>query len=49
MLMGNPINPINCGALAMLGGFPVVWITSLVSPKLSKSYVEKMFECYRAN
>ena len=47
MLMGNPINPINCGALAMLGGFPVCWIASLISPKLSKSYVEKMFECYK--
>ena len=47
MLLGNPINPINCGALAMIGGFPVVWIASLVSPKLQKNYVEKMFECYR--
>ncbi len=47
MLLGNPINPINCGAIAMLGGFPVVWIVSLVSPKLPKGYVEKMFECYR--
>ncbi|MBO7472169.1 MAG: sodium:solute symporter [Bacteroidaceae bacterium] len=47
MLLGNPINPINCGALAMLGGFPVVWIASLISPKLSKDYVEKMFECYK--
>ncbi|MBQ8455873.1 MAG: sodium:solute symporter [Bacteroidaceae bacterium] len=47
MLLGNPINPINCGAIAMLGGFPVVWICSLVSPKLPKTYVEKMFECYR--
>ena len=47
MLMGNPINPINCGAFAMLGGFPVVWIASIVSPKLSKDYVEKMFDCYR--
>jgi SSS family solute:Na+ symporter len=49
MLLGNPVNPINCGALAMLGGFPVVWIASLVSPKLSKDYVEKMFECYHKN
>ena len=47
MLLGNPINPINCGAIAMLGGFPVVWICSIVSPKLPKAYVEKMFECYR--
>jgi len=47
MLMGNPINPINCGAIAMLGGFPIVWIASLVSPKLPKSYVDKMFNCYK--
>ncbi len=47
MLMGNPINPINCGALAMLGGFPVVWIASLVSPKLSRGYVDRMFDCYK--
>ena len=47
MLMGNPINPINCGALAMLGGFPVVWIASLISPKLSVDHVERMFDCYR--
>ena len=47
MLMGNPINPINCGAFAMLGGFPVVWIASLISPKLSVDHVERMFDCYR--
>ena len=29
MLLGNPINPINCGAIAMVGGFPVVWLVSL--------------------
>ena len=46
MLAGNPINPINCGALAMLGGFPVVWLTSLVTPKLSRGYVDRMFDCY---
>ena len=46
MLLGNPINPINCGAIAMLGGFPVVWITSLLTPKLPKQMVSKIFECY---
>jgi len=47
MLAGNPINPINCGAIAMLGGFPVVVLVSLLSPKLPKTLVENIFECYR--
>ncbi len=47
MIMGNPINPINCGAIAMLGGFPVVWIASLVTPKMPKSTVDSIFECYK--
>ncbi len=47
MLLGNPINPINCGAIAMLGGFPVVWIVSLFTPKLPKSMVSTIFECYK--
>jgi len=47
MLLGNPINPINCGAIAMLGGFPVVWLTSLVTPKMQRDIVSKMFECYK--
>lgn len=47
MLAGNLINPINCGALAMLGGFPIVWIVSLISPKLPKNHIDKMFECYK--
>jgi len=46
MLIGNPINPINCGAIAMVGGFPVVWLVSLFSPKLPKQQVAQMFECY---
>lgn len=46
MLMGNPINPIDCGAVAMLGGFPVVFLVSLVSPKLPASHVEGIFKCY---
>jgi len=47
MLLGNPINPINCGAIAMVGGFPVVWIVSLLSPKLDRQVVNKIFECYQ--
>ena len=47
MLLGNPINPINCGAIAMLGGFPVVWLVSMVTPKLPRKDVDQIFECYR--
>jgi len=47
MLLGNPINPINCGAIAMLGGFPIVWLVSLLSPKLPVTLVDGIFECYR--
>jgi SSS family solute:Na+ symporter len=47
MLAGNPINPINCGAIAMVGGFPVVWIVSLLSKKMDSTIVNKIFECYK--
>ena len=47
MLLGNPINPINCGAIAMVGGFPVVWIVSLITPKMDNQKVNHIFECYR--
>ena len=47
MLLGNPINPINCGAIAMLGGFPVVWLTSLLTKKMDSAIVSKIFECYK--
>ena len=47
MLAGNPINPINCGAIAMLGGFPIVWLTSLLTPKMNSNLVSKIFECYK--
>lgn len=43
MLMGNPINPINCGAIAMLGGFVVVPLVSLVTPKLKAALVDDIF------
>jgi SSS family solute:Na+ symporter len=47
MLAGNPINPINCGAIAMLGGFPVVFIVSILSPKMDASKVNEVFKCYQ--
>ena len=46
MLIGNPINPINCGAIAMVGGFVVVTLFSLFTPKMPKNYTDKIFECY---
>ena len=47
MLAGNPINPINCGAIAMLGGFPIVWLVSLFTRKMPRADVDKMFACYK--
>ena len=47
MLIGNPINPINCGAIAMVGGFVVVVLVSLFTKKMSRDTVEKIFECYK--
>ena len=46
MLLGNPINPINCGAIAMLGGFPVTWLVSLFTPKMPSTVVDDIFRCY---
>ncbi len=46
MLLGNPLNPIDCGAIAMIGGFPVVFVTSLVTPRLPKAHVDAIFSCY---
>ena len=47
MLAGNPVNPINCGAIAMVGGFPVVWIVSLLTPKMKRNIVDRIFQCYQ--
>ncbi len=46
MLLGNPISPINCGAIAMVGGFAVVALVSFLTPKLPQKYVDKVFKCY---
>jgi SSS family solute:Na+ symporter len=47
MLAGNPINPINCGAIAMVGGFPVVWLVSLITKKMDTHTVDTIFKCYK--
>ena len=46
MLLGNPINPINCGAIAMVGGFVVVWLVSLFTPKMPRQRTDEIFKCY---
>jgi len=49
MLAGNSIlNPIDCGAVAMLGGFIVVILVSLMTPKMDKERVNQIFKCYDA-
>lgn len=39
-------SPINAGAIAMLVGFVVVPVVSLVTPKMDKKQVEEIFSCY---
>ena len=39
-------SPINCGAVAMIGGLILVPLVSLVTPKLQKEKVDNMFTCY---
>ncbi len=46
MLHNAWFNPIDCGAVAMLGGFVVVVVVSLLTPKMKADKVEKIFACY---
>ncbi len=39
-------SPINCGAVAMLGGLVIVPVVSLITKKPDKQLTDKMFECY---
>lgn len=47
MILGNPLNPINCGAIAMLGGFPIVMAVSLFTPQMDKGHTDRMFSCFK--
>lgn len=40
------MNPINCGAVAMLGGLVLVPLVSLITPKMNKERMEEVFACY---
>ncbi len=47
MLMGNALlNPIDCGAVAMVGGFVVVPFVSLLTPKMNAVKLDRIFKCY---
>lgn len=39
-------SPINCGAIAMLGGFVIVPIVSLLTPKPDQKKVNDIFSCF---
>lgn len=39
-------SPINSGVIAMLAGFVIVPIVSMISPKPKKEVVDEMFACY---
>lgn len=48
MILGNSLlNPIDCGAVAMVGGFVIVFIVSLFTRKMNPSFVDDVFKCYR--
>lgn len=47
MILGNPMSPINCGAIAMVGGFAVVYIVSLFTKKMNGKTVDDIFECFK--
>ena len=50
MMLGNSLlNPIDCGAVAMLGGFVVVFIVSLFTKKMDNQFIEQIFNCYKKN
>ncbi len=47
MMLGNSLlNPIDCGAVAMVGGFVIVLIVSLFTRKMNPSFVDDVFKCY---
>ena len=47
MMLGNALmNPIDCGAVAMVGGFVVVPVVSWFTPKLKEATISNIFKCY---
>ena len=47
MVAGNPFSPINCGAIAMVGGFVVVAVVSLFTKKMDKERIAEIWQCYK--
>ena len=43
MLAGNPVSPVDCGALAMLGGFPVAVLVSLFTKRPPAETINRAF------
>lgn len=39
-------SPINCGAIAMLAGFVIVPLVSLISKAPDRRFTDRLFECY---
>jgi len=39
-------SPINAGAFCMIAGLIIVPVVSLITPKLDKDHIEKVFSCY---
>lgn len=39
-------SPINCGAVAMVGGLIIVPLVSMITPKIAKEDLDKTFACY---
>ena len=46
MLSNSLLNPIDCGAVAMVGGFIVVAVVSLFTKKMDENTVNGIFKCY---
>ena len=46
MLSNSLLNPIDCGAVAMVGGFIVVAVVSLFTKKMDTNTVDSIFKCY---
>lgn len=40
-------SPINCGAFAMLAGIVIVFVVSLITPRMKKDVVESKFACFK--
>lgn len=46
MFLNYIASPINAGAIAMIAGLIIVPVVSLLTPKMEKSGVDKIFACY---